>query len=129
MGHEVSLIGSAAEAQTPPASAPRSVSAFDALERALAQQRALAEFALFALHTPALGPLLTEAAALVRRFPAAPGAAASDTHDEDLAFFAAVTDVVEAAGTMVRALAVSRHAALHDALTGLANRSLIIDHL
>ena len=31
--------------------------------------------------------------------------------------------------TMVRVLMVSRHAALHDPLTGLANRSLILDHL
>jgi diguanylate cyclase (GGDEF)-like protein len=31
--------------------------------------------------------------------------------------------------TLVRALLVSRHAALHDPLTGLANRSLILDHL
>jgi diguanylate cyclase (GGDEF)-like protein len=30
---------------------------------------------------------------------------------------------------LVRALVVSRHAALHDPLTGVANRSLILDHL
>src|SRR4051812_31947204 len=122
MGREVSPIGSAAEAQPPPASVPQSVPWFDAvvrpLERRLARQRDLAEFALHALSARALDPLLAEAAALIRRFPAMPGGADCDAHDEEVAFFKAVTDVLEAAGTMLGALASSRHAALHDVLTG-----------
>ena len=134
MGRESSPFGSAAQAQTPPASVPQSVSSSDPvrrlLERRLAQQRALAQFARRALRAPAMGPVIAEGAALVRRFPAVSGASSPGAdEEEELAFFEAVTDVVEAASGKLRAIDASRQAALHDPLTGLANRSLIIDHL
>src|SRR5581483_12298861 len=128
MGRKSSQLGSAAAAQTTPASVPQSVSGSDPhhwlLERRLAQQRALAEFARHALRAPAMGPLLAEGAALVRRFGAGSDPSDPAADQEQLAFFAAVTDVVEAAGRTRRAVEASRHAALHDPLTGLANRSL-----
>ena len=133
MGRESSPSGSAARAQTPPASVPQLVSGSDPvrrlLERRLAQQRALAQFTRRALGALALDPLLAEGAALVRRFPALSGPSGPGADEEDLAFFEAVTDVVDVASGALRAVEVSRHAALHDPLTGLANRSLIIDHL
>jgi diguanylate cyclase (GGDEF)-like protein len=133
MGRDASPLGPVAEAQTPPASGPQFLPRSDPvrrhLERRLAQQRALAEFARRALRAPALDPLLAEAAALLRQFPPGSGACEPEVDEEDLAFIEAVTDVVEAAGGRLRDAEASRHAALHDPLTGLANRALIMDHL
>jgi diguanylate cyclase (GGDEF)-like protein len=123
MGRKLSPFGSAAEAQTPPASVPQPVSPSDPirqrLERCLAQQRALADFARRALRASALEAVIAEGAALARRFP----------DEEDLASSEVIADVVEAVSGRLHAAESSRHAALHDPLTGLANRSLILDHL
>lgn len=126
MGRNQSPFGSAAEAQTPPASVPQPDSSSDPsdpirqrLERCLAQQRALADFARRALRAAALDVVIAEGAALARRFP----------DDEEFAFSEAIADVVEAVSGRLHAVATARHAALHDPLTGLANRSLIMDHL
>jgi diguanylate cyclase (GGDEF)-like protein len=133
MGRELSPLTPAAEAQTQPACVLHAASGSDPirrlLERRLAQQRALAQFARRALRAPALDPLLAEGAALVRRLGAGPDASAPGADEEDRSFFEAVTDVVEAASDALRAAELSRQEALHDPLTGLANRSLIIDHL
>ena len=133
MGRELAPIGSVAEALIPPASAPQSISGSDPalrlLERRLAQQSALAQFGRRALRASTLEPIIAEGAALLRRFPAGPGASEPGADEEALAFFEAVTDVVDAASGALRAVDASRHAALHDPLTGLANRSLILDHL
>jgi diguanylate cyclase (GGDEF)-like protein len=40
-----------------------------------------------------------------------------------------VADILRAASSKIEAAAASQHASLHDPLTGLANRSLILDHL
>jgi diguanylate cyclase (GGDEF)-like protein len=40
-----------------------------------------------------------------------------------------VADILRAASSKIEAVAASQHASLHDPLTGLANRSLILDHL
>ena len=121
---ELSLIGSADEARTPPASVP---------QRPFASERAcplfLRPLPLFerslghpgagvdrSRGTPAIEPLVVEATALLQRaFPAAGDGPESG----------AVATVAE----LLRAVEVSRHAALHDPLTGLANRSLILDRL
>jgi diguanylate cyclase (GGDEF)-like protein len=126
--------GSAAEAQTPPASAPQSDFGSDPvrlLEHRLAQQRALADFARRALRAPALDRLLAEGTALIQRFPASSATLRKPQahHEEHLTFLEAITDVVEAASARFRAVEESRRAALHDPLTGLANRTLIMDHL
>lgn len=133
MGRDALPLGPAAEANTPPASAPQSIPDADPvrglLERRLAQQRIFAEFARRALRTGALDPLLSEAAALLRQFSAGSGAGEPEVDDDDVVFLEAVTDVVEAAGGKLRDAEASRHAALHDALTGPANRALVMDHL
>lgn len=130
MGRHAQPLGPAAEAETPPASAPQSISDSDPvrglLERRLAQQGALADFARRALRASALDPLLAGAAALLQQFPAGSGAGDPEA---DVAFLEAVTDVVEAVGGKLRDVEACRHAALHDPLTGLANRALIMDHL
>jgi len=118
MGRRLSPFGSVAEAQTPPASVPQPVSTSD-LERHLAQQRALADFARHALRASALEAVIAEGAALAHRFP----------DRGESAFSAAIADVVEAVSDRLRAVEATRHAALHDPLTGLANRSLLMDHL
>jgi diguanylate cyclase (GGDEF)-like protein len=103
------------------------------LERRLAEQSALARFARNALKATERGPLLAEAAALVHRALPTPTAGAFEGHpepDEDeVAFAESVADILEAASAKLRAAEASRDAALHDPLTGLANRSLILDHL
>jgi diguanylate cyclase (GGDEF)-like protein len=76
-----------------------------------------------------MDPLLAEGAALVCRFRAVSGPPDPAAEEEELAFFDAITDVVEAVGEWLHTVETSRHAALHDPLTGLANRSLVIDHL
>jgi diguanylate cyclase (GGDEF)-like protein len=123
MGRKLSPFGSAAEAQTPPASVPQAVSTADSsrllLERRLDGQQALADFARRALRASALDPVVTEGAALGRRFP----------DDQESGFSEAIADVVEAVSGRLHADRTTRHAALHDPLTGLANRSLIMDRL
>jgi diguanylate cyclase (GGDEF)-like protein len=93
----------------------------------------LAEFAQIALDATELEPLRAEATALVRRVAPAvmsgraealPGA---DT--DDALFAASVAGMLGAASGKLDAAEARDHAALHDPLTGLANRSLILDHL
>lgn len=132
MGRDAVLLGPAVEAQTPPASVPQSPNSDPVrriLERRLAQQRGLADFARHALRAPTLGSLLAERTALLGQFAAGRGACQPMADEEDLAFMEALTDVVEAAGSKLRDGEASRHAALHDPLTGLANRALVMDHL
>ena len=123
MGRKLSPLGSAAEAQTPPEPVPDPDSTSDPvrqlLERRLAQQRALADFARRALRAPALDAVIADGAALSRRF----------SDEEELDVSEAVADVVEAVRGRLYAVEASRHAALHDPLTGLANRALVMDHL
>lgn len=70
---------------------------------------------------------------LVRRALPAPAPSAFhfvlDPDDDEVAFAASVADMLEAANVKLDAVEASSHAALHDPLTGLANRSLILDHL
>ena len=134
--HELAPNGSADEVQIPPASAPQDPSDSDAsrrlLERRLAEQSALARFGQHALRATARGPLLAEAAALVHRALPAPASSAFEflpDPDEEVAFAESVADMLEAATGKLDAAEASCHAALHDSLTGLANRSLILDHL
>lgn len=123
MGRKLSPFGSAAQAQTPPASVPQPVSPSDLnrqrLERSLAHQRGLANFARHALRASALDAVIAEGAALARRFPG----------EDEPAFSETIADVVDAVSGRLHAIETARHTALHDALTGLANRSLIMDHL
>jgi diguanylate cyclase (GGDEF)-like protein len=103
------------------------------LERRLGQQMALARFGQHALTATAREPLLAEAAALVHQALPAPASRAFAPHftanKDDVAFAESVADMLEAASDKLRADEVSRQTALHDPLTGLANRSLILDHL
>jgi predicted signal transduction protein with EAL and GGDEF domain len=94
--------------------------------------------AVFALPRNALNaterePLLAEAAALVHRAFPVPASRAfellPDADEDEVAFAESVADMLEAASGKLRAAEASRDAALHDPLTGLANRSLILDHL
>ena len=112
MGRDQSPIGPAGEARNPPPSVLPSLSGsagscplflrpLPLFQRSLAPSRALAE-----LERSTVGD------------------------QEEAALVDSVADMTEAEiVTLVRALGVSRHAALHDPLTGLANRSLILDHL
>jgi diguanylate cyclase (GGDEF)-like protein len=103
------------------------------LERRLAQQSALARFGQSAIGATALEPLLAEAIELVERiFPAPASGALSllPRADEDgVAFVASVAGMLEAVRGKLQTAEVSDHKALHDPLTGLANRSLVLDHL
>ena len=133
---ELPQIGSADEVQTPPASAPRSSSGSDPsrrlLQRRLAQQTALAEFGQSALSATALEPLLEEATALTHRLLPVPAPGAFGLPvvvEDDVAFAESVADMVGAASVRLDVAEASRHAALHDPLTGLANRSLVLDRL
>ena len=124
-------------AHIPPTSVPRRLPDPEAgrrrLERRLAEQSALAQFGEKALRATARGSLLAEAAALVRRALPAPAPGVfefgPDPDDDEVAFAASVADMLEAASVKLHAVEASRQAALHDPLTGLANRSLILDHL
>src|SRR5256885_13539090 len=107
MGRDQSPIGSADEARTPPASVP-SLSSFDV------------SYPLFLLPLP----LFQRALAPVRVSAELDGSALGD--DEEVAQVESVADLTAAEIVrLVRALGASRHAALHDPLTGLANRSRI----
>jgi diguanylate cyclase (GGDEF)-like protein len=103
------------------------------LERRLAQQSALAQFGQNALRATGREALLAEAAALVHRALPAPASRAfellPDPDEDEIAFAESVADMLEAASGKLRAAEASRQTALHDPLTGLANRSLILDHL
>jgi diguanylate cyclase (GGDEF)-like protein len=103
------------------------------LQRRLAHQTALAEFARRALSAAAVEPLRAEAAMLARQVFSAPTSGAFqlvlEADEEEVAFAAAVADILRAASSKIEAAASSQHASLHDPLTGLANRSLILDHL
>jgi diguanylate cyclase (GGDEF)-like protein len=137
--HELSTTGPADEAETPPLSVPLSLSNSDSdpgrriLQRRLAHQTALAQFARRALNATAVEPLRTEATVLAdQEFPAPASGAFEllvDDDDEDVAFAASVADILRAASSKIEAAAASQHASLHDPLTGLANRSLILDRL
>jgi diguanylate cyclase (GGDEF)-like protein len=93
----------------------------------------LAQFARRALNAPEVEPLQAEATVLVHQvFPTPTSGAFElllDDDDEDVAFAASVADILRAASSQIEAAAASQHAALHDPLTGLANRSLVLDHL
>ena len=133
-----STTGPADEAQTPLPSVP-SLPRFDSipyrrlLQRRLAHQTALAEFARRALNATAVEPLRAEAAMLAHQVFEAPTSGSFelvlDADEEEIAFAAAVADILRAASSNIEAAAASEHASLHDPLTGLANRSLILDHL
>jgi diguanylate cyclase (GGDEF)-like protein len=137
--HQPSTKGPADEAQTPPASVPVSLSDSGSepyvhlLQRRLAHQTALAEFARRALNASAVEPLQAEASMLVHQVFPAPASGAFelvlDADEEEVAFSAAVADILRAASLKIEEAAASHHASLHDPLTGLANRSLILDHL
>ena len=140
MGRDkLSTTGPADEAQTPPPSVPVSLSNTDSeplrrlLRRRLAHQTALAEFARRALDATAVEPLHAEATELVHQvFPAPTSGAFEllvDADEEDVAFAAAVADILRAASSNIDAAVASQHAALHDPLTGLANRSLVLENL
>jgi diguanylate cyclase (GGDEF)-like protein len=136
---ELSMTGPADEAQTPPPSVPLPLSTSDRdpirrlLRRRLAHQTALAEFARRALDATTVETLHAEAAVLVHQgFPAPTSGAFEldlDADEEDVAFAAAVADILRAASSKIDAAVASQHASLHDPLTGLANRSLVLDHL
>jgi diguanylate cyclase (GGDEF)-like protein len=93
----------------------------------------LAQFGQHALTGTARGPLRAEAAALVHRFTRARASSAferlADPDEDEAAFADSVADMLKAANGKLDIAEASRHAALHDPLTGLANRSLILDHL
>ncbi len=135
--HEPSTTGPADEAATPPA--PVSLSSSDSdpgrrlLQRRLAHQTALAEFARMALDATKVEPLRAEATVLAHQVFPAPASGAFDlildADEEDVAFAASVADILRAASSKIDAAAASQHASLHDPLTGLANRSLVLDHL
>ena len=137
--HELSTTGPVDEAQTPPPSVPLALSRSDSdpfrrlLQRRLAHQTALAEFARRALEATTVEPLHAEATELVHQvFPAPTSGAFElilDADEEDVAFAASVADILRAASSKIDAAAASHHASLHDPLTGLANRSLVLDHL
>jgi len=136
---ELSTTGPVDEAQTPPPSVPVSLSNSDVdplrrlLLRRLAHQTALAQFARRALNATTVEPLRAEATALADQVFPVPASGAFeldlDADEEDVAFAAAVADILRAASARIDALAASEHASLHDPLTGLANRSLVLDHL
>jgi len=136
---ELSVTGPADEAQTPPPSVPLPLSTSDLdpirrlLRRRLAHQTALAEFARRALDATTMEPLHAEAALLVHQmFPASTSGAFEldlNADEENVAFAAAVADILRAASSKIDVAVASEHASLHDPLTGLANRSLVLDHL
>ena len=97
------------------------------LRRRLAQQTALAGFAQSALDATELEPLQAEALALIHRVAPTVGSGHADA--DDAVFAASVAGMLGAASGKLDAAEVRDHAALHDPLTGLANRSLILDHL
>jgi diguanylate cyclase (GGDEF)-like protein len=125
MGRDVSRIGSADEDRTPPASVPPFCSDADRSSRLFHQPSSVTGFDWSVLNASAMEPLLADAAALLHRAFPAPAAGSSEPlpADEEVA----VAEV--AIARLLRAVELSRHAALHDPLTGLANRSLILDHL
>jgi len=137
--YELSTTGPADEAQSPPPSDPIFLSTSDSdplrrlLQRRLAHQTALAEFARRALDATEVEPVQAEATKLVHQvFPAPMSGAFElllDDDDEDVVFAASVADILRAASSKIEAVAAAQHASLHDPLTGLANRSLILDHL
>jgi diguanylate cyclase (GGDEF)-like protein len=132
-----SMTGPADEAQTPPPSVPLSTSDPDPvrrlLRRQLAHQTALADFARRALDATTVGPLHAEATELVHQVFQVPASGAFevilDADEEDVAFAAAVADILRAASSKIDAVMASQYASLHDPLTGLANRSLVLGHL
>lgn len=136
---ELSTTGPADEAETPPPTDPLALSTSDSdpfrrlLRRRLAHQTALAEFARRALDATTVEPLHAEATVLVHQvFPAPTSGAFEvlvDADEEDVAFAASVADILRAASRKIDAAVASQHASLHDPLTGLANRSLVLDHL
>jgi diguanylate cyclase (GGDEF)-like protein len=103
------------------------------LQRRLAHQTALTQFARMALRATALGPLHAEATRLVHQVlvtpPSGPFELLPDADDDGGAFAASVADILQAASDKIGAAAVAHHASLHDPLTGLANRALVLDHL
>ena len=138
MGRDtLSTMGPADEAETPPASVslsfPDSDPARRRLRRRLAYQTALAEFARRALNAATVEPLQVEAAELVHQVFLAPASGTfellPDADEDDVAFAASVADILRAASSKIEAAAASHHASLHDPLTGLANRALVLDHL
>jgi diguanylate cyclase (GGDEF)-like protein len=95
-------------------------------ERSGAGPGPVAAFDRDGLSPRALDLVLAEAAALLHQaFPAETAAAGSSARRPDPDELA----LAEAVAKLLEAVEVSRHAALHDSLTGLANRSLILDHL
>ena len=127
---ERSRFGSADEAQTPPASVPQSCPLFQRrlplFERSGAGPGPVAAFDPGGLSPRALDLVLAEATTLLHEaFPAETGAAGFSARRPDRDESA----LAEAVTKLLEAVEVSRHAALHDPLTGLANRSLILDHL
>jgi diguanylate cyclase (GGDEF)-like protein len=138
MGRDaLTTTGPVDEARTPPASVALSFPDSDPgrrlLRRRLAHQTALAQFARRALETTTLEPLRAEAALLVHQAFAAPASGAfellPDADGDEVAFAASVADILRAASGAIDAAAACRHASLHDSLTGLANRALLLDHL
>jgi len=137
--HELSTTGPAEEAETPSPSVPLSLLNSDSdpgrrlLQRRLAHQTALAQFARRALDATAVELLRTEATVLADQVFPAPASGAFELllgdDDEDVAFAASVADILRAASSKIEAASASQHASLHDPLTGLANRSLILEHL
>jgi diguanylate cyclase (GGDEF)-like protein len=93
----------------------------------------LTEFALMALKAIASGPLHDEATRLVHEVFVTPGSGVfeslSDVDEDEVAFAASVVDILREATAKIDAAEASRHASLHDPLTGLANRAVVLDHL
>jgi diguanylate cyclase (GGDEF)-like protein len=141
--HDLSAAGPAGEAEirSAPISFRSSVSDLRrerrerrlVLERRLTHQTALARFARRALEATALRPLHAEAVRLCHQafpFPAS-GAFELLPGDDagDVALAASVADILRAASGAIATASANHHASLHDPLTGLANRALVLDHL
>lgn len=102
------------------------------LERRLAQQAALARFAQTALSATDTPALVEEATAVVQDLVPTvhgPGVLEAVPGPDEVAFVTAIAEMVASASQTLQAVEANRYAAMHDPLTELANRSLILDHL